>query len=105
MAVAVLPMIVEGEGDWVKFLELGDMVYCTKEEEYYVVMGTYQNNARIRIRQVQPIPGQNDWMWTRSAQDWYVRPNGDGLDGKVLLEPCVGTCFYGSQPVSTADVP
>ena len=73
---------VPPEGDWVVRLELGSAIWLVKERSV----------ARVADHYRPPEPDRfcGKLLIDRggySTDDWYVRPNGAGLDGKQLILP------------------
>lgn len=70
--------------DWLKYSQVGDKVYCTKEKKFATIHEkfTKKDNIRDNIGYVKLKFDDGN------IQDWMLRPDGTGIDYSICLEYC-----------------
>lgn len=80
-------------GSWMRNLRVDDIVHLAKENKSAFVAARYQPPA------LGHVAGQIALDVDGHIQNWLIKEDGTGFDGKPLLYPCVGHLSTKEQPV------
>lgn len=99
----LLVMLKNPDDTWLERLRRGHFVWMAKENKFAKVEWAYEPpEPGCTVGRIGIVPTWNDGEnWgLEHCQTWFIKVDGSGFDGNLLLRAVVGNCPDEAAPIS-----